>query len=131
MEGYFAHLNSAKCCQNKPAGQQADQILFDNCRQYIGPECAIFEPHIIVTQGDKAKEAVGKRWTNCEERTYPGGAGKENIPLRIVDVGPRTAVWFHTYHPNQRGGLYHQQRKKWVLPGLMAQAAHDLLPQWT
>jgi len=48
----------------------------------------------------------------------------------IVNFRPwwwKKAIWFHTYHPNHPGGLYHEQRRKWVLSGLMGEAASELL----
>ena len=35
---HFAHVNSAKCCMNKPQKGQADDILFENCRDYLEGE---------------------------------------------------------------------------------------------
>jgi len=55
---YFTHVNSAKCCQNNPGRGQANQILFDNCRQFIPGELEILDPDIIITQGKWAKLAV-------------------------------------------------------------------------
>ena len=38
---YFAHVNSAKCCQNNPQRRQASSTLFDNCRRFIPGELRI------------------------------------------------------------------------------------------
>ena len=48
---YFAHTNSAKCCQNKLGRGQADGRLFKNCRPYLSRELAVLRPDVIVTQG--------------------------------------------------------------------------------
>ncbi len=58
MVGYFAHVNSAKCCQLKDKGAQADSTLFHNCKEYLKEEIIIFEPDIVITQGDKAKVSI-------------------------------------------------------------------------
>ena len=52
---YFAHANSAKCCQNKPGRAQADATLFRNCRRYLAEEIRLLRPDVIVTQGDWAE----------------------------------------------------------------------------
>ena len=38
---YFAHVNSAKCCQNKHQRGKANRTLFANCRGFIPGELAI------------------------------------------------------------------------------------------
>lgn len=55
---YFAHTNSAKCCQNKARNAQADDRMFENCREYLPKEIEILNPDILVTQGKKAKWVV-------------------------------------------------------------------------
>ena len=60
---YFAHVNSAKCCQNKKNKGQADRTLFDECRRFIPKELRILKPDIVVTQGNWAKVAICKSFT--------------------------------------------------------------------
>jgi hypothetical protein len=39
--GRFAHVNAAKCTQNKPGKKVADRKLFDNCGQFAARELEI------------------------------------------------------------------------------------------
>ena len=55
---YFAHVNSAKCCQNKSGRKRADSILFENCRRFIPGELALLSPDVVVTQGGPARTAI-------------------------------------------------------------------------
>jgi len=93
---YFAHANSAKCCQNKPSRAQADAILFRNCRRYLAGEIRVLRPDIIVTQGDWAKLGV-KAIAEDKERI-----GADNFASTIRFDG-RVRFWLHTYHPAAYG----------------------------
>ncbi|PYQ74283.1 MAG: hypothetical protein DMG01_21090 [Acidobacteria bacterium] len=46
---HFAHMNSAKCCQNNPRNAQAAAVLFENCRPFIAKELELLQPDIIVS----------------------------------------------------------------------------------
>ena len=43
---HFAHVNSAKCCQNKDHRRLADKTLFENCRRFIPGELRVLSPDI-------------------------------------------------------------------------------------
>lgn len=105
---YFAHTNSAKCCQNKPRNEQADDRLFDNCRKYCRNELEILDPDIVVSQGDKARDAVSasKEENTKEERVDDRGR------LSWIRIGGRKVLWLKMYHPNQRSGLFRSTNTK-------------------
>jgi len=103
---YFAHVNSAKCCQNNPQRRQASSILFDNCREFIPGELRILEPDVIVTQGGQAGKIVGgfrRIDTPAAESTA------------VVRCGERNALWIKTYHPAAYGKFHPQRRTMWPL----------------
>ena len=95
---FFAHTNSAKCCQNKPDGSQADARLFRNCRRYLAGEIRVLRPDVIVTQGNKAKMGL-QRIIEIRERI--------NDLACIIVFDGRLLFWLHTYHPRY-GGYYAQ-----------------------
>lgn len=99
-KGYFAHANSAKCCMNKPQRKQADKILFKNCRKYLQGELEILRPEVIVTQGNKAKDAVRLFYKPIE--SIDGYAS-------IIRMNSRKVFWLHTYHPNAWGAFNRQR----------------------
>jgi len=98
-KNYFCHLNSAKCCQNKRHSKEADSILFQNCRQYLPEELKLISPHILISQGNRAREAITEIFT-IKDKLY------ENVYL----ISPDKFLWVHTYHPGSRD--YYRNQKK-------------------
>ena len=114
MRPYFAHVNSAKCCQNNPQRGKASSVLFDNCRDYIPAELRILQPDVIVTQGGEAKDVIlkGMRLVRHEVREV-GGAHYET---GVVQLDPeKQALWLQTYHPNNYGRFHPQRKQCWPL----------------
>jgi uracil-DNA glycosylase family 4 len=99
---YFAHVNSAKCCQNKPHREKADKVLFRNCRNYLLEEFKILKPDIIVTQGNEAKTALLK-YSTILKRFNPFS--------QIVMLNNKEIFWLHTYHPSNYGSFNKQRNK--------------------
>ena len=96
---YFAHANSAKCCQNNPQRAQANAVLFDNCRAFIPGEIAILAPDVLITQGAYARQAVEDAFPLINlSQTFPGWSA---LPEEIMalSIGGRPVIWIHTYHP--------------------------------
>ena len=112
---YFAHVNSAKCCQNKPQKKQADRTLFENCRRFIPEELRLLSPDIIVTQGGPAKDAILKGFDvpQHDVRTVNGA----HYETGFIELEPETkrALWLHTYHPGNYG-RFHPQRSAGAFP---------------
>jgi uracil-DNA glycosylase len=112
---YFAHINAAKCCQNKAGHAQADAILFRNCSEYIGGELKILRPDVLVTQGRYALTAVEQAlqerkisslrpltWITSQKGAYG-----------ILAIGGRKVLWFATPHPQARGRIFQSQRERY------------------
>jgi len=93
---YFAHVNSAKCCMNNPQRAQANQTLFDNCREFIPGELEILDPDIIITQGKWAKLALDGAFTELEESDIIPHATPE---MKIILLNAHPVIWIETYHP--------------------------------
>jgi len=101
---YFAHVNSVKCCVNNENHRSASPILFKNCQKYLGGEIANLEPDILVTQGEKAREAMRqsfKIYEPLEDDTICSHAW--------IFIAGKKVLWFHTYHP-RNFGKFNQQR---------------------
>lgn len=121
---YFAHANSAKCCQNGVDGTPTDSILFENCRRFIQGELRILKPDVVVTQGGKAKDAISalahppsvretKAINPRTQRPYKLSARCETGFLELKpDV---QALWFHTYLPNNFGRFNPQRQHCWSM----------------
>ena len=118
---YFAHVNSAKCCQNKAGRERADSTLFENCRPFIPEELRILKPDIVVTQGDWARTAVCQGF-DIQQHVVR----KEQIPdykhaahyetgLIYLESNGKTTLWLHTYHPTAYGLFYPQRAHCWPL----------------
>jgi|GEM_PF-495262 len=107
---YFAHANSAKCCQNNPQRAQASEILFANCREYIPGEITILAPDVLITQGDHARRAVEGGFPTADlARALPGWA---EIPeeVQLLSIGGRAVIWIHTYHPRNPNSKQNRDR---------------------
>ena len=118
---YFAHVNSAKCCQNKDGRRQADLILFKNCRDYIIDELRILAPDVVVTQGDAARKAILSKFCprphdvrTIESPEFSLNARYETGLIELVP-GVKSFLWLHTYHPNNFGRFNPQRRYSWPL----------------
>ena len=108
IKPYFAHTNSAKCCMNNKHAEQASRILFENCREYIPEEIKIFDPHILVTQGNYARtaieDAIKKKFFSMKKEKNLSMANRKKPNLRIVEITlNRSALWIHHYHPSNYG----------------------------
>lgn len=99
---YFAHINSAKCCQNKKSNMEADDILFKNCRVYLKEEIKIINPQIIVSQGKKAEYALLNTGEIIE---------KYNHNVCLLKIDEKFIMWIKTYHPSSYGYYYKQKRE--------------------
>ena len=113
---YFAHTNSAKCCEDYERTKQASPRLFDNCRGYIPGEIQILDPDILITQGACAKEAIeyGFSLSTTLIEIDPASDHLGEVDKKISDhcnyhliqMNGKKVLWFAPYHPNQKGGLY-------------------------
>ncbi len=119
---YFAHVNSAKCCQNKDGRSQADSILFKKCRGYIPDELRILAPDVVVTQGDAAKKVIlGKFCRRAHDprtiRTGPKFSLDAHYETGLIELGPgmKSFLWLHTHHPNNFGMFNPQRTYSWPL----------------
>lgn len=105
---YFAHTNSAKCCMNNDQAKQANRLLFDNCREYIPKEIQIFDPHILVTQGQSAQQliedAIKIEIFSMKKERNVSMANSRKPDFRIIEVNiNRPLLWIHHYHPSNYG----------------------------
>lgn len=116
---YFAHVNSAKCCQNKSQRKQADRVLFENCRRFIAGELRVLSPDVVVTHGRWATDAISKSFNilSREVRTLPASGYKIDARYETGRIefkpGAKTFLWLHTYHPSAWGYFYPQRKRCW------------------
>lgn len=104
---YFAHTNSAKCCEDyKKTSQSADRF-FENCRGYIPGEIQILDPDILITQGDSAKCAIKYGFSQSTTPIEIDSAS-EYCNYHLIQMNGKEVLWFAPYHPNQRSGYYNR-----------------------
>lgn len=101
VAGAFAHVNAAKCTQNKARNSQADSRLFENCRGFLEEELSILRPRVIVTQGAKAHAAF-----------EPIADAKAIDATRSVTSDG--VFWIRAYHPGARKPYWDQKRDEWA-----------------
>ena len=102
---YFAHTNSAKCCEDYNQRRQSADRLFENCRGYIPGEIQILDPNILITQGNPAKYAI-KYGFSQSATLIEIDPVNNHCNYHLIQMNGKNVLWFHTYHPNQQGGLY-------------------------
>ncbi|MHB8205498.1 MAG: uracil-DNA glycosylase family protein, partial [Desulfomonilaceae bacterium] len=104
VKPYFAHTNSAKCCENNPGRSQARDVLFTRCREHIFGEIEILSPDILITQGNQTKAAID----HCFE-VISSNTKLENCPVKTLEISNKNVIWVYTYHP--RHGVYFTQKR--------------------
>jgi hypothetical protein len=104
---HFIHLNSVKCSANLPGRKQAPWHMFMNCRWYLPDEVRAVAPEVILTQGDKARNALWGAFPAVRVLSHECSHESHRCWARIIRIdGIGEVLLLHTYHPNQRGGLY-------------------------
>ena len=108
---YFAHTNSVKCSMNNAHAKQANKRLFVNCRGYILEEIKIFNPHILVTQGNFARIAIeeavkNKKFSVIKKKNISKANPNKPDFITIEIKGDKPALWIHHYHPNNYGTFF-------------------------
>ena len=119
---HFAHVNSAKCCQNMSGRRQADPTLFKNCRRFIPGELRILNPDVVVTQGGWAKGAIRfavRRHGHVVRTVESDARFRRNAYYEtgLVELDPdvKPSLWLQTYHPTAFGRFYPQRAHCWPL----------------
>lgn len=118
---YFAHVNSAKCCQNKPGRKRADSILFDNCRRFLRGELRILKPDVVVTQGSQAKNAILSSFAVRRKVVRAISAPRFQLDAHyetgLIEIEPdmMASLWLQTYHPSNFGRFNPQRAHCWSL----------------
>ncbi|MCX6230917.1 MAG: hypothetical protein NTZ33_05185 [Bacteroidetes bacterium] len=108
---YFAHTNSAKCSQNKKHRAQADNRLFDNCREFVVSEIPLFNADIIITQGNKACDCLSQFKKIGEpivlETIHNGKEVK--FPIYVREINNKKTIHIPMYHPSYYKGYWGQK----------------------
>ena len=119
---YFAHVNSAKCCQNKLGRKRADSILFENCHRFLPDELRILKPDVVVTQGSQAENAILRSFAVRRHvvRTIasaPRFRRDAHYETGLIEIGPdmMTSLWLQTFHPSNFGHFNPQRAHCWPL----------------
>lgn len=98
INNYFAHINSAKCCQNKKRNEEANEKLFKNCISYLKEEIEILNPNTIITQGEKAKNVINEHFKQNKKCILK--EDKEKCFVFEITINSKKVFWLHTYHPS-------------------------------
>jgi uracil-DNA glycosylase len=104
---YFAHVNSATCCQNNRGRSEASDVLFDNCRPFIPEEIRILRPDLIVTQGGRARQVIEGAFRTQREMSMG------SCRAHVIPGGEREELWIQTHHPSGYGHFRRQQSDCW------------------
>ncbi len=101
---YFAHTNSAKCKDAAQGTEQGRDVLFNNCREFLGREVELLRPDVIITQGDWARLAI-ERSPFEVIRTVPHPEYSKYC-YRLIRLNGKPVLKISTYHPANYGKFY-------------------------
>lgn len=124
VKSYFAHLNSVKCCANRPKHNEAPGVLLSNCKSFLKEELSILKPNIIVTQGIRAQRAIRDNFVEkIEDMTiyrYPNDNEDEGWKVTIFEyyhlqlTPSHRAVVLPMTHPTAPSADNREQLDKFV-----------------
>jgi uracil-DNA glycosylase family 4 len=107
---YIVHTNSAKCTQNKPNRNKADDFIFHNCREFVIKELELYNPDIIITQGRLAEVVLNHFSENCRYNIETIHNSK-NVKMSIFErnLTGKRIIHIPTYHPTYFKGYWSQK----------------------
>ncbi|MBN2836163.1 MAG: hypothetical protein JXR48_14485 [Candidatus Delongbacteria bacterium] len=114
VKPFIVHANSAKCNQGKKGRKQADNILFENCREYVLEELPLYKPDVIVSQGNKAWDAIGKadgehKVIDTLSIEYEHNSKTVKMNIFIRDMNGRKFMHIPMFHPSYFRGYWEQK----------------------
>jgi uracil-DNA glycosylase family 4 len=92
---------------NKPNNRQADPQLFENCREYIPGEIEVLKPDILVTQGDRAMDAIKQNFS------AKVNGNQKQCGYAVSKLKDKNVLWLHSYHPSSYAGFNYQRQNCW------------------
>ena len=112
---WMAHLNSARCTQNKARNAQADKLLFENCREFVKEELNILQPQILFTQGERAWDVIEDVARKVPKQPLGDSSGSY---IRSFGFAGQPCRHVHFYNPSYWSG-YVKQHNDLVRSGLL------------
>ena len=136
----FAMTNAAKCSRRE-SSSMVPWRLYNRCREYVKEELECLSPELIVTQGNRAHEALGSPESLSELHRKTLYAWTAELPgwvrewlkalakehLRTVEIGERDVPVIKAVHPSARGGQWQQFARVGLKP-VAAMARHLTQP---
>jgi hypothetical protein len=113
VKPFIVHANSAKCNQGKAGRNQADNILFRNCKGFVVEELPLYGSDLIVTQGNRAWDVLCE-FPNIKsesfqiECTHKSKEIKLNVYVR--EMNGRKFLHIPMYHPSYYKGYWGQKK---------------------
>ena len=90
--------------------REAASILYANCRKYLMGELQVLRPDILVTQGNRAAEAL------YAALTLPRLSRSANCAGQVREIrlnGGHNLLWIRTYHPSCYGRFWVEAHNCW------------------
>jgi hypothetical protein len=111
VDAFVAHTNSAKCTQSKKGREQADNRLFENCREFILKEIPFFDAQIIITQGIPAKNCLSPFLISETIVLEAIHNDKEiQLPIYIRKINGKNVLHIPMNHPSFFKGYWGQKQ---------------------
>lgn len=111
IDKFIVHTNSAKCTQNKPRKELADNNLFINCRDFVLQEIALLNAQVIISQGNQAQDCLN-RFPLVEKKILKTIHNEKNIelPIFIRKINNNNVLHIPMYHQSYYKGYWGQKK---------------------
>jgi hypothetical protein len=108
---FFAHTNSAKCCYVKKDHDMSGDVLYRNCRNFLRKEIDILDPDIIISQGQKALDAVASSSSEISKQVKYQPVVSIHDRIHVIIVNNHPVLWIQSIYPSWRNDRTRKQEK--------------------
>jgi hypothetical protein len=97
---YIAHARSARCKDNSiKDGKEGNPLMYEKCRGFLKGEVVAMLPDIIVTQGERAKQALQGEFPGKKPVAMDGNPSHK-AHFEIIEISEKhTAIKIVAWHP--------------------------------
>lgn len=93
----FAHISAVRCSENNDHGANASSLMARNCRSYFKPELLALRPQVVITQGERAEDAVRTAYDGWRMLVRPTEA-KASL-WELGGAADESIIWLRLVHP--------------------------------
>lgn len=108
----FAHTNSAKCCYKKENHDMSGAILYRNCRNFLVRELSVLDPDIVISQGQKAQDAVAFSCADLSGQREYQAIISLHERIHVISINNKPVLFIQSVYPSWRNDRTRKQEKE-------------------